>query len=216
MEPAQISHNGLPRRLQQPELVTTVRGVWQDNPAPPRERTASPQPASVQKDTRSRQKETKTTRSQNRPTSKQKLVPLQVWAHPLVKAEIQRIAEREGLSTSKVGSAFLEKAIQQNLHSQHTTLLDTVIEKAIGKHMRAYSNRLAVLLVRSLFNAEQTRSFAVNILGRQPGMTDEKLNDIKKGANNTARANITRITPQLQTLLETIEKWLEEGVNASG
>ncbi len=76
-----------------------------------------------------------------------------------------------------------------------------------------------MLLVRSLFATEQTRSFAVNILGRLPGMAETELTEIKDGAQNTARANITRITPQLKTLIETVEKWLEEGeeeVNARG
>ncbi len=41
-------------------------------------------------------------------------------------------------------------------------------------------------------------------------MTDEQLTNIKNGASNTARANITRITPQMKTLIEAVEQWLEE------
>ena len=216
MEPAQFSPNGLPRRLQQPELVTPVRGVWQDNPAPNPAPSSTPQPAPPIKGMRTVPKEGDTNSPQQRNTRQRKDVQLNLWVRPGVKAELQRVAKREGLSISSAGEALLEKALHQDIHTQHGALLETIMDRAIGKHMRAYSNRLAVLLVRSLFNAEQTRSFAVNILGRQPGMTDEKLNDIKKGANNTARANITRITPQLQTLLEAVEQWLEKEVNASG
>jgi hypothetical protein len=110
----------------------------------------------------------------------------------------------------------VEWALQQDIHTQHGALLETIIDKAIGKHMRAYSNRLAVLLVRSLFAAEQTRSFAVNILGRQPGMSDIELTEIKNGATSTARANITRITPQLKTLIEAVQQQLLEEVHGNG
>jgi hypothetical protein len=199
--------------------ATTLRGVRQDNPAPPRDRIASPQAGSVKKDMRSHQTSTNLPRSKKRPTPKRRTAQLILWVNPLVKAEIQRIAEAEGLSISATGAAFLEHAVKADIHTQHGALLETIINKAIGKHMRAYSNRLAVLLVRSLFTSEETRSFTVNILGRQKGITDTELAQIKNGASNTARANIIRITPQLKTLIEAVEKWLEEAekeVDASG
>jgi len=88
-------------------------------------------------------------------------------------------------------------------------LLETIIDKSIGKHMRSYSNRLAVLLVRSLFASEQARSYAINTLARLPGMTESQLNEIKDGAADTARASITRLTPQLKSLIEAVQQWLE-------
>ena len=207
--PTQLLPNSLPRRVQRPEAQQLHRSVWQDNPAPPRARTATPQPASPSQAQRSRQLQTKHPRTSTRPTRKRKTVQLVVWVKPVVKAELQRLAEAEGLSVSATGAALLENALQDNLHTQHAVLLDPIIEKAIGKHMRAYSNRLAVLLVRSLFTAEQTRSFVYNLLVRHPGMTDEHLTKIKTGASTSARANITRITPQLQTLIEAVQQWLE-------
>ncbi len=60
----QFHANSVPRRLQHPELVTTVRGVGQDNPTSPHARTATPQPASPQKDLRSRQLHTSIPRTQ--------------------------------------------------------------------------------------------------------------------------------------------------------
>jgi hypothetical protein len=120
-----------------------------------------------------------------------------------------RMAQKEGVSLSQVVVAGLEEFVRQQLHLQHAILLETIIDQAIGKHMRSYSNRLAVLLVRSLFTAEQTRSFAVNILGRMPGMTETQLTEIKDGASKSARANITRLTPQMQTLIEAVAAWLE-------
>jgi hypothetical protein len=155
-------------------------------------------------------------RSQKRSNSKRNTFHTTLHLKPRVRAELERVAGLRNLSISATGAELLEWALEQDLETQHGVLLEAIIDKAIGKHMRAYSNRIAVLLVRSLFTSEQTRSFAVNILGRQPGMTDAALTEIKNGANNSARANITRVTPQLKTLIEAVQQWLEEGVSGSG
>ncbi len=161
-------------------------------------------------------KKTNTARTQQGKALRRKTVHLTLWVRPVVKAELERLAEQEGLSVSATGAAFLEKAVQEDLHTQHGALLETIIDKAIAKHMRSYSNRLAVLLVRSLFTTEQTRSIVTNILGRQEGVTQPMLETILNGSSNTARANITRITPQLKTLVEAVQKQLTEEVTASG
>ncbi len=191
-------------------------GVGQDNPSPPRARIASPQPASLTKDMRAQRMSTTNSRSQNRPTAKRKTVKLTLWVKPVVKAELERIAESEGISVSRAGGAFLEQAIQQDIHTQYGALIDPIIEKAIAKHMRSYSSRIAILLVRSLFASEQTRSLATNILGRQPGVSQPVLEDILNGSSNAAKRNITRVTPQLQELLEAVERWIEEGEQPHG
>jgi hypothetical protein len=214
--PIQLSQNVFPQPSYPSNGQQPLGGVRQDKPHPPRARTASTQPAPLKKVMRSHEMNSNPSRSQNRPIPKRKTVHLTLWVKPVVKAELQRAADREGLSVSRAGGAYLERALQANIDMQYGALLDTIIDKSLGKHMRAYSTRLAVLLVRSLFTAEQTRSYAYNILGRQPGMTDAELNDIKNGAHNTARANITRITPQLKTLIEAVTKWLVEEVNADG
>ncbi len=47
-------------------------------------------------------------------------------------------------------------------------------------------------------------------------MAETELTEIKDGAQNTARANITRITPQLKTLIEAVQRELLEEVNTGG
>jgi len=210
-EPTQSSHNVFQRQDHSPNGQQSQSDVRQDNPAPQRERTASPQPASLKKDTRAHALNTNSHRSQNKSSPKRKTVPVQLWVKPVVRAELKRIAEQEGLSVSATGAAFLEHALQQNLHTQHTALLDPIIEKAIGKHMRSYSTRIAVLLVRSVFASEQTRSIVTNILGRQPGVTQPVLETILNSSSNTAKRNITRVTPQLSELIQIVERWIQEG-----
>lgn len=211
----QLSHTSIQRRLQHRQQVTRLRAVRQDNPAAPRARTATPQPASPPKALRSHHMQTKSSRTQKRPIPTRKTVQLVLWVKPVVKAELARIAEAERLSVSATGAAFLEKAIQTDIHTQHGALFDTIIDKAIGKHMRAYSNRLAVLLVRSVFASEQIRSIVTNILSRQNGMTQKELATILTASENKAKGNIARVTPQLKALIDAVETQLAE-VRARG
>src|SRR5947209_8212637 len=207
---AQFPQNSFPRQYSRANGQRTRGVVWQDNPTPPPARTASPQPAPPKNDMRPTQKQMDTPRTQLTKAKKRKTVHLTLWVKPVVKAELERIAQEEGLSVSSVGAAFLEKALQQDIHTQHGALLETIINKAIRKQMRSYSSRIAMLLVRSIFASEQTRSLVTNILGRQPAVTQPVLEQILNGSSNAAKRNITRVTPQLSALLAEVEKWMKE------
>jgi hypothetical protein len=209
----------VPAPAKPPTAPQPLRSVGQDNPTPPRARTGTSEPAPLKNTPRPQPMNSKPARVQNRPTPKRQTIHTTLHLKRGVRAELERRAKEEHLSVSATGAAILEWYFKQSIYTQQAATLETAIAKAIGKHMRAYSNRLAVLLVRSLFTAEQTRSFAVNILGRLPGMSEAELTQIKDGANNTARANITRISPQMKTLIEAVETWLAEvagEVNVSG
>jgi len=127
-----------------------------------------------------------------------------------VKAEFQRIAQAEGLTASRVGAAALEDWLARRSHIQHAGIFQPMIEHAIAKEMRAYSSRLALLLVRSLFTSEQTRAIAYNILRKQPGLTDKQLDDIMDGSRNTAKRNIAQVSPELAPIIREIETWLTQ------
>ena len=136
-----------------------------------------------------------------------------IWVEREVKAEVDRIARQEGLSVSATGAAFLREAVRQKLHVQHAVLLQPIIEQAIRRQMGTLSTRLAWLLVRVAFDAGQTRSLVTNILGRQAGVSPEVLKTILAGSGKSAKANITRRTPQMAELIEAVEHWMvaEEG-----
>src|SRR5436190_10543867 len=150
-----------------------------------------------------------------RSPAKRQTVKLTLWVKPAVKHEFQRIAEAEGLSLSRTGAAALEQWVAQQSHIQHRGIFQPMIEQAIAKEMRAYSSRIALLLVRSLFASEQTRALVANILGRQPGVSQEVLDHILDGSSDTAKRNITRVTPQLASLIHEIEQWLTHTVDAA-
>jgi hypothetical protein len=173
-------------------------------------RTGTQQPAPQQKPIRPHRLNTGTARSKNKPTPKRKTVHLTLWVDPIVKRELQRVADQEGLTVSKTGAAFLKQALQNNVNMQYSELLTPIIETAIDRRMRSRDSRLSWLLVRIAFDTGQTRSLVANILGRQQGMTEDILKTILAMSQRTAKGNITRKTPQLTELMEAVEKWLAE------
>src|SRR5258708_11845003 len=142
--------------------------------------------------------------------TKRQTVQLTIWVKPGVKAEMQRIAKAEGLTASRTGAAALEEWLARRSHIQHRGIFQPMIERAIAKEMRAYSRRIAILLVRSLFTSEQTRAIAYNILRKQPGLTDEQVDDIMDGSKNTAKRNIAQVAPELTPLIREIDTWLTQ------
>jgi hypothetical protein len=183
--------------------------VGQDKRAFTLARIPSPQPARSHIPMRAQPTDNKTPRSQNTPVAKRRTVQLTLWTNPIVKAEIQRIAKREGVSDSAVGAAFLEKALQQNADLEYGALLRPIIESAIKENLQTMSTRLALLLVRVAFASEQTRSLVTNILKRQPGLSSEALDDILDRSADAAKGKITKKTPQLEELIAEVKAWLQ-------
>ena len=189
-----------------------LRGVGQDKGAAERVRQDSSQPVRAPAGERTRPAGSFVARSQKQSRTR-RLERVTVWVEREVKAEVDRIARQEGLSISATGAAFLREAVRQKLHVQHAVLLQPIIEQAIRRQMGALSTRLAWLLVRVAFDAGQTRSLVTNILGRQAGVSPDVLKTILAGSGRSAKANITRRTPQMAELIEAVEQWMvaEEG-----
>jgi hypothetical protein len=173
-------------------------------------RIGTAQPALHKKSMRPQPLSSKSTRSHSTPKPKRKTIHLTLWVEPIVKRELQRIAQEEGLTVSKSGAAILKQALQHNVDMHYSQLLTPIIEAAIDKRMRSRDARLAWLLVRVAFDTGQTRSLVTNILGRQQGMTEDMLKNILAVSQRTAKGNITRKSPQLTELMEAVEKWLAE------
>jgi hypothetical protein len=152
-----------------------------------------------------------------RSPAKRQTVQYTTWVKPSVKAELQHIAQAEGLTLSRTGAAALEEWLARRSHIQHRGIFQPMIEQAIAKQMRAYSSRLATLLVRDLFVNEQTRAIAYNTLRKPPGLTltDEAIDKIMEGSKNTAKRNIARVDPELIPVIGAIETWLEQGVSTA-
>ncbi len=145
-------------------------------------------------------------------SQKRQMVQLTIWLTPSVKAEIQRIAAKEGLSVSSVGRAGLEEWVRQKLHLQHAVLLQPIIETAIRQELKGILKKLVVFLSRNAYEAGWTRRLASNILKYQPGiLNEEKLNTILDRSSSDARKYVFRKTPETNELNEAIEQWLLQG-----
>jgi hypothetical protein len=170
--------------------------VGQDKARIASARPASPQPAADNHTPRAKQLNRNTPRATNGNVAKSSTVHLDLWVDPIVKAELQRIARQEGLSVSATGAAFLKQALQHNVDMHYSALLEPIIISAIRKAMQGYGNRFAWLLARNIFASEQTRGLATNILGKQPGMTEEKLKTILDMTKRAAQGSLTRRNPE--------------------
>jgi hypothetical protein len=173
-------------------------------------RIGTNQPAPETKSTRAHQVNSHSTRFKLPIVHKSRTEKLTAWVNPLVKAELARRAAQEGVSLSAATAAFLEQALQNQVDLQYSALLEPIITSAIRKELRGMSNRFAWLLARNVFASEQTRSLVTNILGRQPGITKEKLQTILAMSQQAAKGNLTRRNPELEELIASLRKWLEE------
>src|SRR5918999_5020657 len=151
----------------------------------------------------------RTARSKNNPDPKRRTVHLTLHVDPIVKRELQRLAEQEGLTVSRTGAAFLKQALQHNVDMHYSALLEPIIKSAIRKETQGISNRLAFLLARTAFSSEQTRTIAANILGRQSGITEEEVKNILAMTKRAAQGNLTRRNPELEELITAIKQWLD-------
>ena len=142
-------------------------------------------------------------------SSKRQTVQVVSWVKPAISSEVKRIAEKEGLSVSKVSATLLEEAIRQKLHIQHAVLLQPIIEQTISKHLRTRDNRLAFLLARGAFESGMTKALAVFLL-KQAGVDQARLKAMLDECSRKARTTLLRKTPQLETVLAEVAAWLEE------
>ena len=137
-------------------------------------------------------------------------VQVSAWVKPAIKAELQRLAGQDGLSLSQTCAALLAEAIRQKLHVQHAVLLQPIIETTIRNEVRRNFSRFVLLLMRIAFEEGQTRLMVTNILGRQPGVIPALLEHILDASSREAKKTIFLKTPQIASLIEEFEQWLQE------
>jgi hypothetical protein len=169
-------------------------------------------------------------RSQNAPrlqtlsNARMKLVHTTFWLHPLVRSELERIAECERLTLSQVGATGLDQWVRGRLHDQHESLLYPVLRQLIRDELRAFGNRIVFFLIRIAFAAEQSRILITNVLHKltiQMGLPIDKFNEMVDKSNKMARRNIIARSPEIKTLMKEWEashedEKEEDKTNANG
>jgi hypothetical protein len=149
-------------------------------------------------------------RTQNSLSAATPLVQLPLWVKPIVKAEVQRMAEMNGISPSAQGAALLEEMLRQKLHIQQAATLETALERIINRAITKRDARLAHLLVRVAFSSEQGRGLSSTILSRMPGMTTPLHDQILDSSAKAAKKKITHKSPQLEDILKDLEALFAE------
>jgi hypothetical protein len=198
----------IPQREERSEFIRrSLRDVRQDNIAPRSGRAALSQAYRLVTAARTRRLMTNSDRSKKHST-RRRTVPAVGWVERPISSEIDRIAGCEGLTRSKIIATLLTEAVRQRLHIQHAVLQRTIIEDAIARQMAKERARIAALLVRVAFDANQTRTLATNILGRQPRMNPERMTTILEASFNKAKKDITERSPQIDGLITAVQKWL--------
>ena len=136
--------------------------------------------------------------------------------NPLVKEELQRIAEREGLSFSRVGSVALEQWVRQELHQQHAVLIQPIIETTIRTELRRYFSQIVNFLARITLTLDVIKGLVKWLCRRLSGATKEQVDFVEERSRKEARMHLGQRTPQLERLTEEFEKELQderEGTN---
>jgi hypothetical protein len=211
-----LEESRLPKKERSELFKRSLRDVRQDNIASLSGRAASSQAYQPETGARTRLARTNSDRSKKHSTRRQ-TVPAVGWVTRPISLEIDRIAQCEGITRSKTVATLLSEACRQRLHVQHAVLQRTIIEEAIARQMAKERARIASLLVRVAFDANQTRTLATNILGRQPRMSPERMTTILDASFRKAKKDITERSPQIDDLITAVQKWLsgEEPENAA-
>jgi hypothetical protein len=215
MEPAHYSPNGLPRRLYQGEVQTHALRGRQDNPAQPRARAASPQPAPLKNKMRPPPfEEYKNDTHPGRPAGGKRRHTT-THLKPRVRAGIERIAEEKELSVSATLAAIAEWFLTLTVFEQNISTMDSAIDKGIGRHMKVHSDREASLLARLIQKVELLIQIDTQILSRQQGVDGRKLEELMQKADELARASITRTTASEKKVIDTEKAAFEKGGTSS-
>jgi restriction endonuclease len=189
--------------------------VGQDKDAVQRVRPALAQPVMLSETPRTPPKNTKSQRLQNRST-KRKLHQVAAWVDEPIILQLQDLARTQRLSMSQTIRGLLKDILRQKFHQQQAATLPELIDQAVAKANRTMATRMAWLLMRIAFDVGHVKVLATNTLGMQEGMTEDSLKDILATADTRTKANLTRKTPQLTELMQTVEQWLLEGEEKQG
>jgi len=99
-------------------------------------------------------------------SSKRQTVQLSGWGSPALKAEMERIAQSEGISLSQIIVAACEDLVAVKLKRRREILEKPILEAFFDKKMNTVMNRLSEFLGRSVFETGQMRWLFVNTLYR--------------------------------------------------
>jgi hypothetical protein len=174
--------------------VGKIRGILEMPPA------QAGQPAPLGKGSGARAVQTKTARTQKTTTGRLKLVHSTVHFQPLVRADLEHIAGKKGLSFSQVVNDACAFYAEATLEEQYKASLKTELRQMIREELAAFGHRIVYFLRRIAFSAEHARLLITNVLKillQRGGRYDEThFHTLVDATAKTAKRNILRNTPQ--------------------
>src|SRR3954451_12209668 len=121
-----LKHRIIQKIFQQQQKPTTEgtsdAGVGQDKGAAIGARLSSRQASRTPPDQRAQRLKKDLDRSHIVNTTRRAREKLTLWVNPVVKAELQRRAQRNNLSLSSTGGASLQKALQESIDMEYGAL----------------------------------------------------------------------------------------------
>jgi hypothetical protein len=181
--------------------------VWQDKGVLTKALSASTEPAPLSKGSRAVAfSNNKIARTQYT-TGRVKLVHTTIWLHPLVRAELERIAERELLSLSQVGATACEEWVRYDIHRQQESVIITKLRQVMREELQIFGNRIVFFLMKIAFSAEQARILTTNVLkwvAKLAGLNLKAYYKMVDDSSDLAKKNIIDKAPQIKDLME---KW---------
>ncbi len=142
---------------------------------------------------------------QKKRSNKRRTVQVNIWVDPSVKAELRKRAYAQGLSVSKIGGVGLEYFLNLDIQTQHGSVLQPMVKKAIRQQLRP----LVWLLIRTAYDTEVNNQLISNFLRLNPS-TKESYTTILDNAHKAAKHNILRKVPDLSNIIAEIDKWMEK------
>jgi hypothetical protein len=128
--------------------------------------------------------------------STETLVPLTTQLRPSIKAEIQRSAKQERLSTSATAAALLERAVQGQIDMQYGAMLRPVIEDSVKKEIHACIERTTQLAMNGFLAGEQGRVLIIHVLSLLLNGGSDVLPQLVKDSQKQAWANLKYLMGQ--------------------
>jgi hypothetical protein len=202
----QFSANGQHHQSHDALSAHPQGGVVQEKVALSSDRKSTTQPAAGTNGVRSPDLNTKAVRLQSQHTPRRPKVPFTLHIDPLVKSDVERQAELDGISASREGADLLEEMLHQKLHQRKAATLGSVIEAIIDRKFSQRDDRLASLLLGNLLAIEETRYIQANMFSRMPGVTTAMYDAFMDKAAKEARRKLARRKEQRTHLREMMQE----------
>jgi hypothetical protein len=148
-------------------------------------------------------------------SKKRQTVHVTLWVSPSEKAELERLAQQEGLSVSQTGRTILVDGLRQRLRIEREVLAQPILEQTIHKEISRLIGKLSLLLGQGMFEAGQMRRLFVNHLYRNVTHAEQKLTkeafyELLDTCREETIKNMFSRTRHNSEVVAAIAKWLRE------